>query len=45
MDFKFTEEHEMIKSAARDFAKNELLPGVIERDEQQKFPKEQIQKF
>ena len=45
MDFKFTEEHEMIKTAARDFAKNELLPGVIERDEQQRFPKEQIQKL
>tara|TARA_B100000963_G_scaffold88047_1_gene75607 strand:+ start:4466 stop:5605 length:1140 start_codon:yes stop_codon:yes gene_type:complete len=45
MDFKFTEEHEMIKNAARDFAKNELLPGVIERDEQQTFPKQQIKKL
>ena len=45
MDFKFTEEHEMIISAARDFAKNELLPGVIERDEKQTFPKEQIKKL
>ncbi len=45
MDFKFTEEHEMIKNAARDFAKNELLPGVIERDEKQTFPKEQIKKL
>tara|TARA_B100000900_G_scaffold412834_1_gene435422 strand:- start:4616 stop:5755 length:1140 start_codon:yes stop_codon:yes gene_type:complete len=45
MDFRFTEEHEMIRSAARDFAKTELLPGVIQRDEDQAFPKEQIQKL
>ena len=45
MDFKYTEEHLMIKEAARDFAKNELLPGVIERDEKQEFPKEQIRKM
>ncbi|MDN6310682.1 MULTISPECIES: acyl-CoA dehydrogenase [Psychroflexus] len=45
MDFKLTEEHEMIRQAARDFAKNELLPGVIERDEKQEFPKEQISKL
>ncbi|MGO1752206.1 MAG: acyl-CoA dehydrogenase family protein [Psychroflexus sp.] len=45
MDFKLTEEHEMIRQAARDFAKNELLPGVIERDEKQEFPKEQVKKL
>ena len=45
MDFKFTEEHKMIKSAARDFAKTELLPGVIQRDEDQEFPKDQIKKL
>ncbi|MGM0635075.1 MAG: acyl-CoA dehydrogenase family protein [Bacteroidota bacterium] len=45
MDFKFTEEHEMIRQAARDFAKNELLPGVIERDNKQEFPKEQVKKM
>lgn len=45
MDFKLTEEHEMIRQAARDFAKNELLPGVIERDNKQEFPKEQIKKL
>jgi hypothetical protein len=28
----------MIQQAARDFAKNECLPGVIERDEKQQFP-------
>ncbi len=42
MDFNLTEEHLMIQKAARDFAQNELLPGVIERDEKQEFPAEQI---
>ena len=45
MDFKLTEEHLMIQQAARDFAQNELLPGVIERDEKQIFPAEQIKKM
>lgn len=45
MDFKLTEEHEMIRQAARDFAQNELLPGVIERDEHQKFPEKEIKKM
>jgi alkylation response protein AidB-like acyl-CoA dehydrogenase len=45
MLFEFTEEQLMIKQAARDFAVNECLPGVIERDEHQKFPKEQIEKL
>jgi alkylation response protein AidB-like acyl-CoA dehydrogenase len=45
MDFQFTEEQLMIKQAAKDFAVNECLPGVIERDELQKFPKEQIEKL
>jgi len=45
MDFKYTEEHEMIRQAARDFAKTELLPGVIERDNKQEFPAEQIKKL
>ena len=42
MQFQLTEEHVMIQKAARDFAVNECLPGVIERDEHQKFPKEQV---
>jgi len=42
MKFQLTEEHLMIQRAARDFAQNELLPGVIERDEKQQFPAEQI---
>ena len=45
MEFKLTEEQEMIRQAARDFAINECLPGVIERDEQQKFPREQVIKL
>ncbi|PSK92617.1 acyl-CoA dehydrogenase [Taibaiella chishuiensis] len=42
MNFQFTEEQLAVQKAARDFAQNELLPGVIERDEHQKFPAEQI---
>ena len=45
MNFNLTEEHIMIRDAARDFAKTELLPGVIERDESQTFPSEQIKKL
>ncbi len=45
MDFGLTEEHLMIRDAARDFAKTELLPGVIERDNLQKFPTEQVRKM
>ena len=45
MLFQLTEEQMMIRQAARDFAVNECLPGVIERDELQKFPKEQIEKL
>ncbi len=42
MDFSLTEEHLMIRDAARDFAKNELLAGVIERDTKQEFPARQV---
>ncbi|HSF46133.1 MAG TPA: acyl-CoA dehydrogenase [Chitinophagaceae bacterium] len=42
MHFQLTEEHKMIVQAARDFARQQCLPGVIERDEHQKFPKEQV---
>jgi len=42
MQFQLSEEHLMIQKAARDFAENECKPGVIERDEKQKFPKEQV---
>jgi alkylation response protein AidB-like acyl-CoA dehydrogenase len=45
MNFELSEEHQMIRNAARDFAQNELKPGVIERDEHQKFPHEQVKKM
>jgi len=45
MNFQLSEEQQMIRDAARDFAKAELLPGVIERDEAQKFPTEQVKKM
>src|SRR5947207_997936 len=45
MHFQFTEEQLMIQKAARDFAENECKPGVIERDEKQIFPKEQVMKL
>ncbi len=45
MDFTLSEEQLMIQQAARDFAQNELLPGVIERDDAQMFPAEQVKKM
>jgi alkylation response protein AidB-like acyl-CoA dehydrogenase len=45
MNFQLSEEHLAVIEAARDFAKTELLPGVIERDEHQKFPMEQVRKL
>ncbi|GEO03429.1 acyl-CoA dehydrogenase [Adhaeribacter aerolatus] len=45
MNFELTEEHLAVQEAARDFAQTELLPGVIERDEHQKFPAEEIKKM
>jgi alkylation response protein AidB-like acyl-CoA dehydrogenase len=45
MNFQFSEEHLMIQKAARDFAKTECLPGVIERDELQQYPREQVMKL
>lgn len=45
MDFKFTEEQLAVKAAARDFAQNVLKPGVVERDREAKFPKEEIEQL
>ncbi len=45
MNFQLTEEQIAVQMAARDFARTELLPGVIERDEHAKFPAEQIKKL
>ncbi len=45
MNFDFTEEQLAVRDAARDFAQNELLPGVIERDEKAQFPTDQVKKL
>lgn len=45
MNFQLTEEQLAVQQAARDFAQTELLPGVIERDNLQKFPAEQVKKM
>ncbi|WP_443936956.1 acyl-CoA dehydrogenase [Pedobacter sp. MW01-1-1] len=45
MHFELSEEQLMIQQAARDFAQHDLKPGVIERDEHQKFPAEQVKKL
>ncbi|MDI9356979.1 MAG: acyl-CoA dehydrogenase [Chitinophagaceae bacterium] len=45
MDFQLTEEQIAIRDMARQFAERELLPGVIERDEEERFPKEEVKKM
>jgi alkylation response protein AidB-like acyl-CoA dehydrogenase len=45
MDFSLTEEHIIIRDAAREFAQNKLLPGVIERDESQFFPDDLVKQM
>lgn len=45
MNFQLTEEHLAVQEAAREFAKTELLPGVIDRDSEARFPIEQIKKM
>jgi alkylation response protein AidB-like acyl-CoA dehydrogenase len=45
MNFSFSEEHLMIRQAARDFAQNECKPGVIDRDTHMQFPAEQVKKM
>lgn len=45
MNYELTEEHLMIQKAARDFAQNDCLPGVIERDEKMLYPTEQVKKM
>ncbi len=45
MNFELTEEHLLIQQTAREFAQNELLPGVIERDNAQTFPTEQVKRM
>jgi alkylation response protein AidB-like acyl-CoA dehydrogenase len=43
--FHLTEEHLAVQQAARDFAQNELKPGVIERDSKGIYPTEQVRKM
>ena len=45
MNLELSEEQLAVRDAAREFAKSELLPGVIDRDETQTFPAEQIKKL
>lgn len=45
MEFQLTEEQLAVRDAARDFAQNVLKPGVIERDNEQRFPKEEIKQL
>ena len=45
MLFQLTEEHLTVQKAARDFANDVLKPGVIERDNLQKFPTEEIKQL
>lgn len=45
MNFQLTEDHLAVQEAAREFAQSELLPGVIDRDSEAKFPHEQIKKM
>ena len=45
MNFELTEEQILIRETAKEFTNTHLLPGVIERDEDQQFPKEQIKKL
>ena len=45
MKFELSEEHLAVKEAARDFAENVLKPGVIDRDNEQRFPKDEIRQL
>lgn len=45
MNFEYTEEHVAVRDAAREFAHSELLAGVIDRDTEGRFPKEQVKKM
>ena len=45
MNIELTEEQIAVRDAARDFAQNVLKPGVIERDENQVFPHEEIKQL
>ena len=42
MNFNFTEEQEMIRQAAKDYAERELIKDVLERDEKAEYPTQHI---
>ena len=44
-DFKFTEEQQMLRDMVRDFAQNELKPIAAKIDEEEKIPKDIINKL
>ena len=45
MNFNLSNEQKLIRESARNFAQTELLPGVIDRDDKQEFPKKQIEEM
>jgi butyryl-CoA dehydrogenase len=45
MNFRLSEEHEMIRKMVRDFAKNEVAPTAAERDEEERFDREIFDKM
>ena len=45
MNFNLSEEHLLIRDTARSFAQKELMPGVIERDNSQQFPSDEVKKM
>jgi len=45
LNFELSEEQIAVRDAARDFAQNVLKPGVIERDREQRFPKEEVRQM
>ncbi|QJD77872.1 acyl-CoA dehydrogenase [Spirosoma rhododendri] len=45
LNFNLSEEHRAVQEAARDFAQTELLPGIVERDNEARFPAEQVKRM
>jgi len=45
VDFKFTEEQDLLRSTIREFAESEIRPNMMEYDEKQEFPWEVVNKL
>jgi alkylation response protein AidB-like acyl-CoA dehydrogenase len=45
LNFNLSEEHVAVQEAARDFAQNELMPGIVERDNEARFPADQVKRM